>query len=166
MAKDAVQMETAIIIKTDATLGTIDDNFEDLKVAVGKKVMRYQGLIFADEDIREAKATKSELNGMINNIETSRKAIKRKWNTPLDDFEKRVKEVIAIIAKPMEGIDEQIKDFEERRKAAKDVEVKATVEKHLASIIGEKQAYIRSCGIEWDDRWLNATMSMNQVTQI
>ena len=35
MAKDAVPMEEekAIIIKTDAQLGDIDDNFEELKVA-------------------------------------------------------------------------------------------------------------------------------------
>ena len=163
--KDAVPMEEekAIIIKTDAQLGTIDDNFEELKVAVAKKVMKYQGLVFADEDIKEAKTTKAELKRMIDTIEDNRKAIKRKWNDPYTEFEKKVKEVIALIERPMLDIDIQIRDFEERRKADKEVQVRNAMEYQLSGIIGDNQEYIRMAGISWDDRWLNATMSMNQV---
>jgi len=165
MAKDAQPMETAIIIKTDATLGTIDDNFAELKVAVAKKVMKYQGLIFADEDIKDAKSTKSELSSMINTIETSRKAIKKKWNDPYMDFEKRVKEVVALIEKPMIDIDVQIKDFEERRKIKKEAEVRLQKTKLLSAVSEEHQAFVLGCGIAWDERWLNATMTMNKVTE-
>lgn len=163
--KDAVPMEDekAIIIKTDAQLGTIDDNFEELKVAVAKKVMRYQGLVFADEDIKEAKSTKAELKKMIDTIEDNRKAIKRKWNDPYVEFEKKVKEVIALIERPMLDIDVQIRDFEERRKAEKETQVRDAMEYQLSGIIGDNQEYIRMAGLSWDDRWLNATMSMTQV---
>lgn len=163
--KDAVPMDDdkAIIIKTDAQLGTIDDNFEELKVAVAKKVMKYQGLVFADEDIKEAKATKAELKKMIDTIEDNRKAIKRKWNDPYTEFEKKVKEVIALIEKPMLNIDSQIRDFEERRKAEKETAVRDAMEYQLSGIIGDNQEFIRMAGISWDDRWLNATMSMTQV---
>ena len=163
--KDAVPMddEKAIIIKTDAQLGTIDDNFEELKVAVSKKVMKYQGLVFADEDIKEAKTTKAELKKMIDTIEDNRKAIKRKWNDPYVEFEKKVKEVISLIEKPMLDIDVQIRDFEERRKAEKETAVRYAMEYQLSGIIGDNQEFIRGAGISWDDRWLNATMSMTQV---
>lgn len=163
--KDAVPMEEekAIIIKTDAQLGTIDDNFAELKVAVAKKVMKYHGLVFADEDIKEAKSTKAELKKMIDTLEANRKAIKRKWNDPYIEFETKVKEIVAIIEKPMLDIDVQIRDFEERRKADKEVQVRDAIEYQLAGIVGEKQAFIRQAGIAWDDRWLNATMSMTQV---
>lgn len=163
--KDAIPMEEekAIIIKTDAQLGRIDDNFEDIKVAVAKKVMKYQGLVFADEDIKDAKTTKAELKKMIDTIEDNRKAIKRKWNDPYTEFEKKVKEVIALIERPMLDIDVQIKNFEERRKADKEVQVRDAMEYQLSGIIGDNQEYIRMAGISWDDRWLNATMSMNQV---
>ena len=163
--KDAVPMEEekAIIIKTDAQLGTIDDNFAELKVAVAKKVMKYQGLVFADEDIKEAKSTKAELKKMIDTLEGNRKAIKRKWNDPYLEFEAKVKEIVSIIERPMNDIDVQIRDFEERRKADKEVQVRDAIEYQLAGIVGEKQAFIRQAGIAWDDRWLNATMSMTQV---
>ena len=163
--KDAVPMEEekAIIIKTDAQLGTIDNNFAELKVAVAKKVMKYQGLVFADENIKEAKSTKAELKKMIDTLEANRKAIKRKWNDPYIEFETEVKEIVAIIEKPMLDIDVQIRDFEERRKADKEVQVRDAIEYQLAGIVGEKQAFIRQAGIAWDDRWLNATMSMTQV---
>ena len=165
MAKDAVQMETAIIIKTDATLGTIDDNFAELKVAVAKKVMKYQGLIFADEDIKDAKTTKSELKKMIDTLEDNRKAIKRKWNDPYMDFEKKVKEVIALIEKPMNDIDVQIQDFEERRKIKKEAEVRLQKSELLAAVAEEHRDFVQRCGIQWDERWLNATMTMNKVTE-
>ena len=155
--------EKAIIIKTDAQLGTIDDNFDELKIAVAKKVMKYQGLVFADEDIKEAKTTKAELKRMIDTIEDNRKAIKRKWNDPYTTFEAKVKEVIALIEKPMLDIDVQIRDFEERRKAEKEVQVRDAMEYQLSGILGDNQQYIRMAGISWDDRWLNATMSMTQV---
>lgn len=164
--KDAVPMdERAIIIKTDAQLGTIDDNFEELKVAVAKKVMKYQGLVFADEDIKEAKSTKAELKKMIDTIEDNRKAIKRKWNDPYVEFEKKVKDIIALIEKPMMDIDVQIRDFEQRRIEAKDIEVRAQIEACLAGVDSEVQEFVRGCGIEWDSRWLNATVSMKKVTE-
>ena len=114
------------------SLGTIDDNFEELKVAVAKKVMKYQGLVFADEDIKDAKSTKAELKKMIDTIEDNRKAIKRKWNDPYVEFEKKVKEVIALIERPMLDIDVQIRDFEERRKAEKETQVRDAMEYQLS----------------------------------
>lgn len=169
--KDAVPMQeleqeqtTALIIKTDAHLGVIDDNFDTLKIEIGKQMMKYQGLIFTDETIKEAKSTKAELNKMITTLENNRKAIKRKWNDPYNAFEAKVKEVVALIQGPLNEIDRQIVDFEERRKAEKRAAVEADIERQLCSIIGSNQAFIRQCGIAFDDRWLNAGMSMNQVS--
>lgn len=167
--KDAVPMPeqeqetTALIIKTDAHLGVIDDNFDILKVEIGKQMMKYQGLVFTDETIKEAKATKAELNKMIATLEDNRKAIKRKWNDPYNEFEAKVKEVLALIQGPLAEIDKQIMDFEERRKAEKRKAVEADIERQLSSVLGSNQDYIRQCGIMWDDRWLNAGMSMTQV---
>lgn len=169
--KDAVPMQeleqeqtTALIIKTDAHLGVIDDNFDILKVEIGKQMMKYQGLVFTDENIKEAKTTKAELNKMITTLEENRKAIKRKWNDPYNAFEAKVKEVVALIQGPLAEIDKQIVDFEERRKAEKRKAVEADIERQLLSVIGSNQTFIRQCGIAFDDRWLNAGMSMTQVS--
>lgn len=165
--RDAIPMEDerAIIIKTDATLGTIDDNFDELKVAVARKVMKYQGLVFSDEEIKDAKSTKAELKKMIDTLEDNRKAIKKKWNDPYFAFEAKVKEVIALIEKPMNDIDAQIQDFEERRKIRKEADVRALKDRLLSSVGEEYQEFVRGCGIEWDERWLNATMTMNKITE-
>ena len=170
--KDAIPMQeqeeqvtsTALIIKTDAHLGVIDDNFDILKVEIGKQMMKYQGLVFTDENIKEAKSTKAELNKMITTLEENRKAIKRKWNDPYNAFEAKVKEVVALIQGPLAEIDKQIVDFEERRKAEKRRAVEADIERQLLSVIGSNQTFIRQCGIAFDDRWLNAGMSMAQVS--
>ena len=170
--KDAIPMQeqeeqvtsTALIIKTDAHLGVIDDNFDIHKIEIGKQMMKYQGLVFTDENIKEAKSTKAELNKMITTLEENRKAIKRKWNDPYNAFEAKVKEVVALIQGPLAEIDKQIVDFEERRKAEKRRAVEADIERQLLSVIGSNQTFIRQCGIAFDDRWLNAGMSMTQVS--
>lgn len=168
--KDAVPMQeleqeqtTALIIKTDAHLGVIDDNFDSLKIEIGKQMMKYQGLVFTDENIKEAKTTKAELNKMITTLEDNRKAIKRKWNDPYNAFETKVKELLALIQGPMNAIDKQILDFEERRKAEKRKAVEADIERQLSSVLGSNQTFIRQCGVSFDERWLNAGMSMTQV---
>ena len=158
------EQTTALIIKTDAHLGVIDDNFDSLKIEIGKQMMKYQGLVFTDENIKEAKTTKAELNKMITTLEENRKAIKRKWNDPYNAFEAKVKEVVALIQGPLAEIDKQIVDFEERRKAEKRKAVEADIERQLLSVIGSNQTFIRQCGIAFDDRWLNAGMSMTQVS--
>lgn len=168
MAKQATVMteaeinDQAIIIKADAQLGTIDDNFDLLKVEITNQMAKYAGLEFDDKSIVEAKATRAELNKMITVIEEKRKAIKRKWNDPYVAFEARVKEILAIIQAPMAEIDAQIAEYEERRRAEKQAAIDAEIEIQLAAVPWRPD-YVRSIGVQFDPRWLNATMAMNKV---
>ena len=168
MAKQATVMteaeinDQAIIIKADAQLGTIDDNFDLLKVEITNQMAKYAGLEFDDKSIVEAKATRAELNKMITVIEEKRKLIRRKWNDPYVAFEARVKEILAIIQAPMAEIDAQLAEYEERRRAEKQAAIDAEIEIQLAAVPWRPD-YVRSIGVQFDPRWLNATMAMNKV---
>lgn len=168
MAKEAVKMteqeinEGSIIIKADAQLGTIDDNFALLEVEITKQMAKYTGLKFDDKSIVEAKATRAELNKMITVIEEKRKTIKKKWNDPYIAFETRVKKIIAIIQGPMSEIDTQLAEYEERRRNEKQEAIDAEISAQLA-VVPWRADFVKKLGIQFDPRWLNATMSLNKV---
>lgn len=166
--KDAVPMEEKdlfedakdLVIQADANVGTIEDNFELLKASVANQVARYVGKKFDDTEIIEAKKDRASLNAMIKDLNERRMVIKRKWNEPLAKFEDRVKEVIGVIEKPLGEIDNQIKDYEERVKAEKQAEINTFI---IESLDKEEEKLVRDIGVEFDERWLNVSMSMKKV---
>ena len=105
--------EKSIVISAEVKRGEIINNFAAIKAQVAAKVAPYMGLVFGDEDIRDAKSTVAELRKMRTAIEDKRKAIKKQWNEPYAAFEDEVKQITAIIDEPIEEIDTQIKSFEE-----------------------------------------------------
>ena len=166
MSKDAVPMvdvETKeIVIRADAVIGSIKDNFEELKKSVAQQVQKYVGKTFDDTEIVAAKKDRAALNGMINDLEERRKVLKKKFNEPLVDFENRVKDVIAVIRKPLDEIDVQIKDYEERKKQEKDEEIQSFIKESLEK---EDDKVVFDVGVLFDERWLNASMSMKKVQE-
>ena len=156
-------METEIIIKTDLQLGSVQDNFDEIKTLVTSEMKRYKGLVFADADIRDAKATRAYLNRLRTQIEERRKAIKKQWNEPYVLFENKAKEIVAIIDAPIQEIDGQVKDYEERQREEKREAIREMQDEMLAKLDSPVEAYIRQC--EWihDQRWENASVSMGTV---
>lgn len=156
--------EKSIVISAEVKRGEIINNFAAIKAQVAAKVAPYMGLVFCDEDIRDAKSTVAELRKMRTAIEDKRKAIKKQWNEPYAAFEDEVKQITAIIDEPIEEIDTQIKSFEERRKLEKRDECNAVVDS-LVDVIEQDgdRDFVKACGIVFDERWLNATTAISQV---
>ena len=82
-----------------------------------------------------------------------RKRIKKVYMDPYNKFESQVKEVIALIDKPIGLIDKQIKEVEENKKVQK----RAEIEKLFGEI--GFQSFVTLEKI-WDSKWLNATVSI------
>jgi len=157
-------MQKSIVITTQVKRGEIINNFADIRAQVAAKVAPYMGLIFGDDDIRDAKGTLAELRKMRSAIEDKRKAIKKQWNEPYDEFEKEVRQITEIIDGPIGEIDAQIKDYEERRRLAKREECEAIVSAVVESIEDEgERDFVKACSIVFDERWLNATTATTQV---
>lgn len=156
--------EKSIVISAEVKRGEIINNFAAIKAQVAAKVAPYMGLVFSDEDIRDAKSTVAELRKMRTAIDDKRKAIKKQWNEPYAAFEDEVKQITAIIDEPIEEIDTQIKSFEERRKLEKRDECNAVVDS-LVDVIEQDgdRDFVKACGIVFDERWLNATTAISQV---
>lgn len=156
--------EKNIIITAEVKQGEIINNFSAIKAQVAAKVAPYMGLIFQDEDIKDAKTTLADLRKMRTVIEDKRKAIKKQWNEPYDAFEKEVKQITSLIDQPIGEIDSQIKDFEERRKQDKRKECDALIDTILEEIeADDDRDFVKACSIVFDERWLNATTALSQV---
>jgi hypothetical protein len=156
--------EKNIIITAEVKQGEIINNFSAIKAQVEAKIAPFVGLVFRDDDIRDAKGTLADLRKMRTVIEDKRKAVKKQWNEPYDAFEKEVKQITEIIDRPIMEIDAQIKDFEERRKQAKREECDAIIDLLLDAIENDgDRDFVKACTIVFDERWLNATTAITQV---
>ena len=137
----------------------IEWNNEELKAEIAEKVKDYEGLVYVGEaQMKEAKADRASLNKLRTAIEDERKRIKKLCLAPYDIFEAQVKEVVALLDKPIAMIGEQIDAFEDAKKAAKKAEIE-----ELFKTIGF-QDFVTLEAI-WDPKWLNATVSMAKIEE-
>lgn len=152
VAEVVEEQEASSLIVTYAP-SSIEANFDALEKRVRKTVELYKGATYdltkADK-IKEAKNDRSYLNGLKNEIEERRKAVKREYNKPLAAFEKRCEEITSIIDGASDGIKAQLDEAEERRRAG----ARAALEAHyreFAELLAPVVPYERL----HDDKWLN-----------
>ena len=134
-------------------------NYEELKSEIAKAMQDYQNLVVTADSEKDCKETRAKLNKLRTAIETARKDMKKKINEPLKIFEEQVKEVEEPIDTAIGNLDKQLQELVEARKEQKrkDIEV-------IWNGIAKKPKYLTLERV-WNDKWLNATYQMKQVTQ-
>lgn len=134
-------------------------NYEELKTEIAKAMQDYQNLVVTEDSEKDCKETRAKLNKLRTAIETARKDMKKKINEPLKIFEDQVKEVEEPIDTAIRNLDGQLQELVEARKEQKrkDIEV-------IWNGIAKKPKYLTLERV-WNDKWLNATYQMKQVTQ-
>ena len=145
-------------------LKAIEWNYDELKAELSQKLEDYKGLVYTEEQIKEAKADRAKLNALATAIDSKRKEIKKQCLQPYEQFEAQIKDLLALIKEPVALIDTQIKDFEEEKKKKKLEEVKALFEK-LKDEAGEELEFI-SFEQVFEDKFLNASLSLKMVETV
>ncbi|MGL6198897.1 MAG: DUF1351 domain-containing protein [Lachnospiraceae bacterium] len=143
-------------IKQDT--GLITANFEDLEAALAGKMQELAEAKFTEESKKIAKAEVTELRKLKTAIDTRRKEVKKSFMQPYDDFEVKVKRLIALVDQPIEAINNQVQEFEAKRIAARQLDIKAIYDENIADM-GE---YIPLNRI-YDKRWENATTTLKAI---
>lgn len=129
MAKETEpQQVEAEVIEAEATTlevtyteATIASNMDALEAHVKKVVADYNGATYdltSAQAIKDAKHDRSYLNGIKKEIDERRKAVEREYNKPLDAFERRCKQITAIIDESTDAIKAQLDEAEQARKDA------------------------------------------------
>lgn len=140
----------------DGFVKAIEWNHEEIKTEVAEKMKEYTTLVYNEDQIKEAKADRAKLNKFVQALETKRKEIKNQCMQPYEDFEKKMKEITGIVNESISTIDNQIKGYEEQKKAEKLEKIKEYWQAKEKPFDIELERVI-------DARWLNASVSMKSV---
>ena len=146
-------MELKILSPTDF-INVIEWNNEEIKAEMAAKVADYKAMVYGDDQIKDAKKDRAELNKLVKAMEDKRKEVKALCLAPYEKFEKQVKELVAIVNEPIEIIDSQVKAYEAQQKEKKRADIRAYYESKGSSIELERI---------YDNKWENATTSMSAV---
>lgn len=143
-------------IETYQLPAEIQFNFEELKAEIAEKVKIYETLVYGDDEIKTAKSDRANLNRIKKALQDEKTRRKKEYLKPFEDFENKINEIIKLIDAPVSLIDKQVKEFEEKKKADKRIEIGAFWE------TTEHPDWITLARI-FDERWLNATYTMKQI---
>lgn len=135
-------------------LQTIEFNFMELQVAIKQTLEKYKGITYTEDSIKTAKEDRAGLNKFNEALETKRKEVKKLCLKPYEAFDFKVKQLTAMVAKPIAEIDSQIKAFEEKKKEEK----RAILLEFFDDGIGDLKELVAFERI-FDNRWLNATFT-------
>lgn len=150
------KMEFRLINPTeDGFLRVIKWNKEELEAAVRHKIAAYQNVVYTEDNMKQAKADRAELNKLTKAIEERRKMVKKIINEPYDVFEAELKEILALIQEPVGIIDRQVKAFEDQQKEEK----KKNIQKSYDEVIGDL-AEVLPFERVFDVRYLNQTYKL------
>ena len=136
----------------------IDFNFKELKEEITNKSALYKNMVYTDETIKDAKSDRALLNKFKTALEDKRKEVKKQCLEPYNQFEKQIKELVAIIDEPVKLIGEQITEFEDREKAEKHEQIIELFNKAgFQSFVTLEQIY--------DPKWLNKSVSLKSIEE-
>lgn len=147
-------------IKTMSIPEVIDFNFEELKTEVEAKASEYVGLVYTDDKIKEAKTDIANLRKFVKALSDERIKVKKECLKPYETFEAKINELTAIVNKPINMIDLQIKQYEEDKKARKNADICDYWQE--CEELGRVPDHITLMMV-FDEKWLNASTSMKSV---
>lgn len=131
-------------------------NYEELRTELQAKVSQYETLIYSDEQMKEAKTDKAQLNKLKKALNDERIRLQKEYMIPFNDFKAKIDELIQIIDKPVGLIDKQVREYEELKRQEK-----------LTAIKGYFEASEKPFEIAFekvlDQKWLNASVSLKSV---
>lgn len=132
-------------------------NFEQLRDEIALATDKYTSLVYTEGEVKNAKEDRARLNRLKTALQDERIRQKKEYLKPYNEFKEKVDELIAIIDKPIQVIDEQLKEYEENRRNEKATEIGAYWSQEVVHPEWVTLPQIM------DDKWLNASVSMNQV---
>lgn len=154
-----------VALESKVNVGSIIENFDEVKSSVEAYASQFSGITFTETEVSKAKDFKAKLNSQIKLIDETKKSVKKKWNEPYDAFEKKCKDLIAVLQKAVDPISKQITDFEDAAKAKKRQVVLELIERIIREpqYIDIEKVITSSGSIPIKEQWLNKTTSMKSI---
>ena len=148
-----IQFEVTTDLATVANT-QIETNFEAVRDWLTEELAPYATMVVSQDAIADAKKTRANLNKVATGIDSQRKAIKKIWMKPYEEYEAQVKELTGIVTKAVGNIDGQIKAMENEIKEQKRQRLSDFFDDHSYDV-----ADFLTFEDVFDPKWLNATFS-------
>lgn len=133
-------------------------NYDELKQELTEKVSMYESLVYTEENIKEAKVDRANLNKLKKALNDERIRREKEYMQPFADFKSKINEIISIIDKPVALIDKQVKEHEEKLKQEKMIAIE-----ELFRQIGF-QSFVTLDKI-FNEKWLNASTTLKSIEE-
>lgn len=141
-------------VTVDYQVGKLElKNAELLKDAVKEIADKYKDLIITDDTVKSDKKTKTDLNGLLKQLEDKRKEYKKQYQVPLKDFENSIKDIEAPLSDAINNLKLQLNDYDERLAKQKEEQIRSFIEE----VCKEHKADAKDIII--NPKWLNKSTS-------
>lgn len=128
-------MELKIYSPDDAGfVKKIDWNFEELKAEVTAASQEYATSVYTDDMIRRAKEDRAKLRKVSDALKAKRTEIRKELLKPDELFGEQVKELVDIIQRAVDNIDEQVKGYEQRQRDEKTAKIREFYEEEIRDL--------------------------------
>ncbi|ABX43346.1 DUF1351 domain-containing protein [Lachnoclostridium phytofermentans] len=136
----------------------ISFNFDEIKQSLSEQMEIYKSMEVTEEVLAERKKDIATLRKIAKAIDDKRKEVKSNYMIPYEEFEKKAKELVEIINEPIELINKQVKEFDEKQKAEKR---QKAFDYYLQKMGGQSET------LEFEevfkDSWLNVNTSFKSI---
>lgn len=157
-------MEFKIITDLSALPQVIETNGEELKAWLSEKLTQYNEIVVTPETIKAAKDDKVKLTKLRTALEERRKEVKRQCMAPYEDFERKYKEILALIDKPISAIDSQIKALDEQEQNLKYAHLQVCFEDYISAMnVPIDVNFDRILNPKWKNKTMKADTLENEI---
>ncbi len=153
-------MNNLVEVKVEKKLGTISSNLDKVEESVNAYVKEYAGYAVSEDTVADSKKVLADIRRQKKALDDERKQIKKEWNAPYAEFEKRANEIIALYDKPINLINSQLSKFEEDRKEKKRKQIREIYEEcegHLAEYLPFEKIY--------NPQWENVSVTLKSIKE-
>lgn len=140
-------------------LPQIQWNYAELKTWLSDGLKKYDGIVYDESQIAQAKRDRANLNKLADAIDGKRREMKATYLHPYEEFEAQAKELTAMVKTTADAIAAQIKaydDFRKQEKQAEIIKVYDAMIGNLAALVPYERLH--------NPKWLNVTFSMGAVS--
>lgn len=148
------------ILNVPMDVKPISLDYEQMRVRLNEMLEPYKGIIVTEDNYKLCKEKKDEVGRIGRELDDARKAIKKIYEKPLKDFEKEIKELVAIADKVKKEISDQLDVFDNKRKEEK----RNIAEQIIDEMVGEYELNEKFAGqVELKKNYMNLTAKESDV---
>lgn len=133
-------------------------NYHELKKEIAERTLPYKGLIVTEDAIPTAKADLAKLRKLEKAIDDRRKDVKKEYNAPYMEFEKKIKDILSDIQEAEQNIDSQVKAFDKQYEDEK----LSQIQKFFGFSFGDLAQYVNFDKL-YNQKWLNKGYKMADI---